>query len=579
MNFRSKIDNISSKNLKYIQIAFYSIWFTLNIVQATFTDLIFDEAYYWVCSNNIDWGHFYYPPFIDILIQAGGLFFKGAIGVRLLFAILSTVGVYLLERVLIGNNKPLFYAIMLSIIPLQVAGILAAPDIPLFVSTITFYHLFKQFLEYDRDVVDSLDSKKVLSITAVTILLSINTATLLYIKYHGVLIIAFSFLFNIKTLYNQRRSYIWIALSILLFSPHLLWQFQNDFPTVNFHLFNRPAQQLLHPKNILDYIPGQILFAGPLVGLILLYSLFKLKVESRYERTLLYNLLAMYLFFGLFSIKDHIEINWTVIGLPPLILLAHKSICSSRKMTKLVYQQLPISIVIMILLRGSLIFAEHIPLKRFQMELSNHKEWSETIETLAKGRPVVFSDKYQHVAIYNFYKPDTITYTLNPYQPSDYDIFGLEEQLQGQDVLLATRYRFSETLDSINSCKGAIYYTYLDNFRSYKRVEINIDSINTSECVELSISMTHDYPYSITFRENPSTPTYIGYNIYHSGESVATFKKILKAEELLNRSLKIRVPLEDISLLSGDKYQIQFYLKTGIFHTQNCSRYIEFIAP
>jgi 4-amino-4-deoxy-L-arabinose transferase-like glycosyltransferase len=68
----------------------------VNLIQATFTGLLHDEAYYWVWSKHLDWGYFDHPPMIALLIKAGTIIGDTELGVRLIFVILSPLFVYLL---------------------------------------------------------------------------------------------------------------------------------------------------------------------------------------------------------------------------------------------------------------------------------------------------------------------------------------------------------------------------------------------------------------------------------------------------------------------------------------------------
>jgi 4-amino-4-deoxy-L-arabinose transferase-like glycosyltransferase len=66
-----------------------------NTLQAIFTELIYDEAYYWYFSKQLDWGYFDHPPMVAAMIALGNLFFKGTLGVRII-GVFSTLGAYVL---------------------------------------------------------------------------------------------------------------------------------------------------------------------------------------------------------------------------------------------------------------------------------------------------------------------------------------------------------------------------------------------------------------------------------------------------------------------------------------------------
>ena len=127
---------LSNRNFR---ILFYSSLFIINLFQAWRTELFDDEAYYWVCSRFLDWGYFDHPPMIALLIRIGSFIFPSELGVRISSVILSTISIYLLEKLIKPENQKLFYSIILSILMLQLGGIVAVPDIPLFFFTVLFF--------------------------------------------------------------------------------------------------------------------------------------------------------------------------------------------------------------------------------------------------------------------------------------------------------------------------------------------------------------------------------------------------------------------------------------------------------
>ena len=97
---------LSNRNFR---ILFYSSLFIINLFQAWRTELFDDEAYYWVCSRFLDWGYFDHPPMIALLIRIGSFIFPSELGVRISSVILSTISIYLLEKLIKPENQKLFY--------------------------------------------------------------------------------------------------------------------------------------------------------------------------------------------------------------------------------------------------------------------------------------------------------------------------------------------------------------------------------------------------------------------------------------------------------------------------------------
>src|SRR5690606_38092108 len=124
--------------------------------------------------------------------------------------------------------KPrLFILLFSSIVLFHVYSFITTPDSPLFFFTVSFFLLFRRYLEQD--------SYKL----AVT--LGVIIALMLYSKYHAILVIFFSLLPNLKLL---KRPSLWLAAgtALILFLPHILWQISNDYPSVQFHLIDRSAR-------------------------------------------------------------------------------------------------------------------------------------------------------------------------------------------------------------------------------------------------------------------------------------------------------------------------------------------------
>lgn len=71
------------------------IWWLINLLQAAFTELAHDEAYYFMFSQHLDWGYFDHPPMTALLIWLGS-FMGGELGVRFFFTILQPLYLWIL---------------------------------------------------------------------------------------------------------------------------------------------------------------------------------------------------------------------------------------------------------------------------------------------------------------------------------------------------------------------------------------------------------------------------------------------------------------------------------------------------
>ena len=77
-------------------VLFLAVWGIVNLLQARFTPLDNDEAYYWMYSKYLAWGYFDHPPMIALMIKIGYLFFHNELGVRLLTVFSQLITLYLI---------------------------------------------------------------------------------------------------------------------------------------------------------------------------------------------------------------------------------------------------------------------------------------------------------------------------------------------------------------------------------------------------------------------------------------------------------------------------------------------------
>ena len=250
------------------RLVFYGMWLLLGLIQSGLTELQDDEAYYWVYSRYLDWGYFDHPPMIALLIKMGYAIFPNELGVRLFPLLLNILSLIIIEKLIDKKNPFLFYGIALSIAVIQLMGFIAVPDTPLIFFTALFFWCYKKFITN--------------SSLLHTLLLGIAVAFLFYSKYHAVLIVLFTLLSNIR-LFTKYQTYLAGLLALLLFAPHLWWQYQHDWVSFRFHLLENNAHAY-KPSFTTEYILGQLLLPGPLAGLVLLPAAFLYKPKSKLKK-------------------------------------------------------------------------------------------------------------------------------------------------------------------------------------------------------------------------------------------------------------------------------------------------------
>jgi hypothetical protein len=440
------------------KLVFYGLWLVMNLVQAAGTGLLDDEAYYWVYSRFPDWGYFDHPPMIALMIRAGTWLFSGELGVRMLIVLSSTATLAAIDSLLEQRNDRLFYAIALSMALLQMGGILAAPDLPLML----FIGLF--FLAY-RSFTLNASLKN-------TLLLGLVCAAMLYSKYHGILVIFFTILSNPGLL---KKWQTWLAglVGLALFFPHLHWQYIHDFPSVRYHLFERNATDYQF-EFTLEYVLGQVLLAGPLIGWLLIWAAWKHRPASPTERAMKWSFIGIYALFFMATLKGRSEANWTIPAWIGMIVLAHQYLHADPQKAAWVYKLLIPSLALVMAARVYLLLdIPPSPLIK-KDEFHKNKEWAMAIRDKADGLPVVFTNSYQKASQYWFYSGDT-AFSLNNvwYRRSNYNAWPLEARSFGKPTAIFSGDNYVFFKDTVKNTRRIIGAAKVDSFYSFSQLSFS----------------------------------------------------------------------------------------------------------
>lgn len=470
---------------KYHRFFFYSSWIVFGLIQSRFTELQDDEAYYWVYSKFLDWGYFDHPPMTGLLIKMGYAIFPNELGVRLFPLILNVLSLVIIEKLITHKNPFLFYVIALSIAVLQISGFVAVPDIPLIFFTSLFFWCYKKFIAKYSFLH--------------TLLIGVSVALLLYSKYHAVLIVLFTLLSNPK-LFIKYQTWLAGIIALLLFAPHLWWQYQHEWVSFRYHLFESNVNAY-KPSFTTAYIFGQLLLPGPIAGFILLPAAFLYKPKNETEKALQYNLIGIYAFFLLSSFRGKVEGNWTSPVLISLMVLSHQYLHEKQtpiaiRGQKLLIRLLPITLVLVLFARIIMI-ADILPVKAIQLRYHAWKAWPAELRKKTKGLPVVISNSYQRASKYWFYSGQT-AYSQNSYfdKINNYNFWNIEDSLLGKPVYFMDIYRIYLFPDSIKTPVSWIGYRYDSSLFSFAKIKISVtpEKISIREGENLNLKCRFDVP-------------------------------------------------------------------------------------
>lgn len=472
-----------------------AIWLAVNLIQSAFTELHPDEAYYWMYSRWLAWGYFDHPPMIAFLVKTGYLLFKNELGVRLLTSIMGAGTLYFIYLLVKDQLKNLSVLILLLlsvlIVQSHIGGFLAIPDLPLVFFSVVFLYLYKKYVDQDN--------------FTLAVLLGVVASLMLYSKYHAVLVLFFTLISNLKLF---RRLSFWIIpiIIILALLPHLFWQIKNNFPTFEYHLISRSSAYKL--DHSINYLYSQLLISGPLIGIIIYYHSFKLKVKDNlFLRALKFNFIGFMAFFFLMSFKGHVEPHWTAVAYIAGIVLTTISIQNNEKAKKWLRVLVLPTVLLFLLIRFILIFDVLPDSVKIDKDFHNWDAWADVIKKRADGKKVVFVDSFQRPSKYAFYTGGDFVHVLNSihYRKNQFDIWHGEDSIQGRSVLLMKSYIPNDTLITSN---GEFRIKDYDKFYSYFNIKIKPDCkrIKAVPEQELDISIEIENTRNDTLKFRSSEP-------------------------------------------------------------------------
>ncbi len=562
--------HFSGKRIFYL---FLILWGILNLVQAFFTPLHNDEAYYWMFSRYPAWGYYDHPPMIAMLIGAGYSIFSNELGVRL-FVVLSQIVTLLIVWQMLDDEKKqsprnvILIILIISVLPvLNIYGFLATPDPPLLLFTALFLFFYRRFLK-DESWLN-------------TMLLGIIMAGLMYSKYHGAIMLLLIILSNLKLLKNI-KFYIASLLAILLFLPHIFWQITNDFPSIQYHLADRVSG--FDPSNIMEYIFNQLIIHNPLLLPLFLFVIYKTRKNDIFEKGLKYIITGFFVFFLAASFRYHIEPQWTaLITIPMLILVLNSGfIYTKNKYVKTVF----FILIPVFLFARSALMIDFLPVSFLKKEFHRHRKWAAEIENLAGERPVVFTNSYQDPSVYAFYTGQ-FAHSLNnkDYRKTQYDIWPFEEQVHGKEVLYVPHWLndyYKERLSvHVKPDGDTMYYRIYKDFQSLQKECVipphDCRSFSNAEADSIDLRVFNPYPYPLDFK-HPEFPIVLQVAFYSEDGNIE-----MKRDLDLQYDLSILNPGETISVtgnfridgLPEGKHMLVICSEAGILYDVFSSRFME----
>lgn len=453
--------------------------FIVNMIQASQTNLLYDEAYYWYFAKNLNWGYFDHPPMVAAWIAFGQLFFEKALGIRFLSA-LSYIGtVFLIWKMIDHPNKDkhlkLFFLIVFGLVMFNIYGFFMVPDTPLIFFAALFLYAYKNFLKAEN--------------WFATLLMGFSMAGLMYSKYHGLLLIVFIVLSNLKLIWNKK--FILAAVfGLILFMPHFYWLYEHDFVSVRYHLFERNRRGYRFENNV-NYLIDQLAVAGLLAPFVY-WSVVKYKWNDTFQKGLKYIFFGFLFFFLFSSFQKKTQAQWVILNIFPLTVFCFLYAVDHAKFRKWLTIMGTVSLLLVIYLRFALVFPSVSPISH---EVHWTENWIKDLQKKSGNLPAVFYDSYKNAALYS-YHTGLVAYSVNSLysRENQYSLDDSEERVQGKKVVVVNSDMTDNPSIVLQVKKKKKLYGRIDpHFESYRKAKVIlsqtiINGKKKNQTIEISIT-------------------------------------------------------------------------------------------
>ena len=466
------------------------VWWIANLVQAGFTELANDEAYYHMFAERLAWGYFDHPPVTALLVWAGERLFGGELGVRFFFTVLQPLYLWILWRLIRPadagrRDAALFVVVSAATLMLQLYGFIAVPDGPLMFTTALFLLTFKWFSENRRRA---------------WLWMGIAMALMAYSKYHGALVVLFALAANPRQLLRPVL-YSSGAVALLLLVPHLVWQYEHDWASFAYHLSGRNS--VFRPGYVVEFLANVLVVFNPFFVPLYVQAWRKVKPQTPVGRALKFLPVAFIVFFMLSSLRGYVQPQWVIVSCFGLVCVLFAYARRHPRTRRYVMRAGGVTVGLIVLARLVMIFN---PLG-IRFEVFNNPESYAAIAAEADGRPVVFRYGYAVAAKYAFYTggeaycQPNIRYRTHQWQFRDDDsqFIGREVLVECPDGTVSDSTRQVRTLTMAN---GRSFTWFVDPaFHPVRLVDIAFTGlpgrVAAGETLRLELRIRNPYPYAI----------------------------------------------------------------------------------
>jgi hypothetical protein len=511
------------------------VWFLVNLIQANYTEILSDEAYYGLYGKYLAWGYFDHPPMVAVLIKISSLFFKGNLGIRFATVVLQLFTLLFIWKI-IDDRQPdrdrvfSFFIIAASICLFSAYGFFTTPDGPLLFFTAFFLYSYKRFL-----VEQTWEN---------VLLLALSMAGLIYSKYQAILVIGFVVISNLRLL---RRYKFWIAgfCALVLLTPHIWWQVANDYPSLKYHLYDRSNG--FRWRYLLEYLPNQMAAFNPLVLGAVVYIMVIIRPKDLFTKALHFMIIGFLGFFWVTAFRGHVEPHWTIACSVPMIVLLYNGSTTNPELLRFLRKVILPSVFIIFIIR--ILLVTDLPIVK-SLGFSGKKEKYVYIESVARDMPVLFLGSFQKPSLYSFFTGKEAS-AINSLRSrlTQFDLWQFEKKYKNLPVFICG---FGEGNSRLYEKNGIEFYGFTaDSLQTVNRIQVEITprlkTIHSGDSVSLTFTLKNRYEYDIDFN-NKKFPVEIDMTFIKGGEinffpvNLREPVRIIRSGETITRTFTTLVP-------------------------------------
>jgi len=526
---QSTIDEKKYQTLFWLLLC---LWFVINLMQALFTEINADEAYYVLYGQNLACGYFDHPPLVGLITFLGSKLFTGNLAARFFTVLLQPITLWIVWKIITLKEADkskvlLFFIVSASFVMFSAYGFITTPDVPLLFFTALFLYAYKNFIG-KQNLSNSL-------------FISICMAGLVYSKYQGGILIVLVVLSNFKLL---KSGWFWLAgiLALVLVIPHFWWQYSNQFPSFRYHLIDRSSGFVW--ANFFEFIPTQIAIFNPFTFGALVYVFIKKKQITSFERTLYFIIIGFISFFSITTFRGHAEAHWTVAASIPMIILITEFSFSNEIISKYIKKWVAYSLFLLLAARILLVSSL----------LPDNTDFSGTdkikaIESVAGASPVVFTGSFQNPSKYSFItgKQSTVISSLQSRQ-TQFDLWRKDLKMKGGRVFVAVEAKGISKKYKINDQEFDGFFT--NDLQTTNSLEVLYSlseiKISSGDSISIPISILNNAGY--------------GFNMQHS-EFPATMKVVfIKDKKTMLQNISTDFHIDTLAANGIQKNKIRFII-------------------